>query len=390
MPRKKQKEEFESQDLYHHHDLKLKIVPNLVAKVSLSIVIIFVIIFIILILGLVGLRLIRKGTRLSYIPQPPTINKTYSPKGNTPLSVGTNKTSFGVMLGAPGMSISKRTEIAKELGATYFRTNTIRLQSWNGKCEECDAALNAGLKPLPSISNSGGSRQPSSPPSNIKEYKSKLSQILDAYPIEIVVVENEENSQLFYTGTPSEYGQELKAACEVAHQKGRKCTNGGLVSALTALLVYSDYKEKGEIAKANDFAARVFSLQERRLLNTQKAAEQIQKGKELIKEYRNSGADFVNFHWYIDDVNALEEAVNFLRKETGLPVITNEVGQQKNENPEQVTKTLQKLTSLKVPLVIWFSIDTPALGQARALINPDGSLRPNGEAFKNFVQSYQK
>ncbi|HXF81892.1 MAG TPA: hypothetical protein VNN19_03985 [bacterium] len=40
------------------------------------------------------------------------------------------------------------------------------------------------------------------------------------------------------------------------------------------------------------------------------------------------------------------------------------------------------MAELGLAHAIWFSIDAP---QARALINPDGTLRPSGEAFRAFL-----
>ena len=81
--------------------------------------------------------------------------------------------------------------------------------------------------------------QPTIPPEDMQVYKQTLWEILDKYRPIIIAVENEENSKIFYTGTPEEYSSQLKAACEVAHSKGIKCTNGGMVSSLVALLVYN-------------------------------------------------------------------------------------------------------------------------------------------------------
>ncbi len=62
--------------------------------------------------------------------------------------------------------------------------------------------------------------------------------------VENLVVENEENSSLFYIGSPETYAEQLRAACRAAHQEGVPCTNGGLVSSLVALLVWVfDHRE---------------------------------------------------------------------------------------------------------------------------------------------------
>ena len=61
--------------------------------------------------------------------------------------------------------------------------------------------------------------------------------------------------------------------------------------------------------------------------------------------------------------------------------ITNEVGQH-NEDPQQVTDVMGKIVELNIPYAVWFSVDS---NKARALIDTNGSLRPNGEAFKTFI-----
>mgnify|MGYP000114960707 FL=1 len=273
--------------------------------------------------------------------------------------------------------------LAKELGAVYIRPDSIFLDEWNGTCLECDLALKAGLKLVLTV-RANGRRQATSPPGDLAAYQRTLDQVLDRYRPAVLVVENEENSALFYTGTPEEYAAELEAACQVAHRKGVACANGGLVSTLVALLVYDSYMESGQKAKAEDFASRSLTPEQRRLLGSARHREQIGKGKALLASYRAAGADYVNFHWYIADPRALEEAVAYLRAQTGLPVITNEIGQH-NDDPDQTTTVMGKAMELGLPIAVWFSVDAP---KARALVNPDGSLRSTGEAFQRFIQEH--
>ncbi|MDR7568210.1 MAG: glycosyl hydrolase, partial [Armatimonadota bacterium] len=107
----------------------------------------------------------------------------------------------------------------------------------------------------------------------------------------------------------------------------------------------------------------------------------IEKGRALLSAYRAAGVDYVNFHWYIADTRALEEAAAYLRAQTGLPVITNEIGQH-TEDPNQTTAVMSKVMESGLPVAVWFSVDAP---KARGLVNLDGSLRPTGEAFRSFV-----
>ncbi len=287
---------------------------------------------------------------------------------------------FGLMLPSQLVRSPGGIQVAKTLGAVYFRPASIFLDQWNGTCPECDIALNAGLKLVLTVRNSGP--LPTPPPSDLAAYQRTLGTVLDKYHPVVLAVENEENSALFYTGTPEDYSAQLKAACQVAHQKGVPCTNGGLVSALVALLVYDHYVQTGQLAKAQDFAARTLTPEQQRQLNSAKAREQIDKGKTLLQAYRTAGVDYVNFHWYIADTPALGEAVDFLRAQTGLPIITNEIGQF-TDDPNQTTAVMAKIVELGLPIAVWFGLDGP---QARGLVNLDGSLRPTGEAFKRFIE----
>lgn len=288
---------------------------------------------------------------------------------------------FGVMLTGP-MALSLRVEVAQTLGAVYFRPESLFLDRWNGGCPACDAVMSAGLKLVLTVRANGPG--PTTPPSDLVTYRSTLRSVLARYRPEVLVVENEENSALFYTGTPEQYGAELQAACEVAHQRGVPCTNGGLVSALVALLVYHHYLEIGDHARAQDFLRRVFTPEQQQLVDSPRAREQLEKGKRLLAIYKTAGIDYVNFHWYIADPGALGEAVAYLHEQTGLPVLTNEVGQL-TDDPNQTWAIMSMIVELRLPIAIWFAQDGP---QARGLINRDGSLRPTGEAFQRFIQQH--
>lgn len=295
---------------------------------------------------------------------------------------------FGLLLS--GRDVKEKTRRARSVGARYYRTvQAVFTEAWNGRSEECEAAREAGLELVLTVRNGAGGGKPSGPPSDIEAYKRRLGEILDACKPVLLVVENEENSKaLFYTGTPEEYHRELTAAVEVAHARGIKCTNGGLVSDLVALLVAEAMAAKGEERRAEELLKR--SLGERgnikKLRASAKYREQAERGTALLAGYRKAGIDYVNFHWYNADPGDLGEAVAWLRETTGLPVIMNEVGQQKNEDPAQVRAIMGKIVELDLPVAIWFSIDVPEYAQARALFNEDGTLRPNGEAYRDFLR----
>jgi len=315
----------------------------------------------------------------------PTAAVTRIPQGTAGSQpVGANP--FGVMLAPQVVNSAQGMNAVKDLGVSYYRpSQAIFIDTWNGSCAECDAALQAGLKLVLTVRTGRGGLSPSAPPSDLAAFQRTLGDILDKYKPAVLVVENEENSAIFYTGSPEQYGAELKAACDIAHGRGVKCTNGGLVSALVALLAWDHYVAAGDAAGAQDFASKAFDPSQQRLLDTPQARAQIDKGKALLGVYKAAGIDYLNFHWYIADTAALDKSVAYLQAQAGLPIITNEVGQF-TDDPNQTKAVMQALVGLKIPIAVWFGLDGP---KAKGLMDTNGALRPTGQAFKDFIaQTY--
>ncbi len=302
---------------------------------------------------------------------------------------------FGLLLGADGVDDQYRVELVKALGVPYFRPWYVNVETWNGACYDlaCDLGPNAGLKLILTARNNVSEMPPfaTTPPQDGAAYRRNLSEILTRYHPEVLVVENEEDSAQYWGGTPEQYGALLKAACQVAHDQKIPCANGGLSSKTTALLVWADYIEHQQITDACNFvqhASAVLAPDLCRftaidhLSDEDKAA--LNTGRKLLEIYKSSGQDYLNFHWYIPDKNAFSEAVNHLRRVTNLPVMSNEIGQT-DQSPEAVQKLLSAAADLKLSYAVWFSLDRdPAV----ALQNEDGSLRPNGQAFREFMQAH--
>lgn len=297
---------------------------------------------------------------------------------------------FGIIA---NLNSPQKMAMVKDLRVTYFRpSDAIIIDKWDGKCAQCDAARQIDMKLILTVrANGGGVQNPTTPPKDIVAYQKTLGDVLDKYPPQVLVVENEENSSIFYTGTPPEYAVELQAACDVAHRKSIPCTNGGLVSGEVALLVWENYFVQGKTQPACDFAQRSFDANEAQRICAFKSLDQIParekdliaKGKALLDVYKTSSIDWMNFHWYIADPRALEESAAFLKAATNKPLMSNEMGQQ-DESPTTVTGLLVKSLDLQLPIVLWFSIDS---AQSKALNNPDATLRPTGDAFRSFMQA---
>lgn len=294
----------------------------------------------------------------------------------------TARNPFGVMLPARLMEEDAGVRVAKALGVRSVRPDAVLTATDTPTCPACGRFREAGFDLVLTVRHTSAPRTPSRPPRDLGAYGRAVEAVVARYRPALLVVENEENSALFYAGTPEEYGAQLRVACEAAHRLGTPCTNGGLVGRLVALLVYDGYRRAGQVERAADFARRVFPAELRGAADSPRAREQLERGRRLLRVYRQAGADFVNFHWYEADPGAFAEAVRTLRQQTSLPVVTNEVGQ-RNENPAQTTALMEKILQVGLPVAVWFGRDGP---RARGLVEPDGRLRATGAAFARFVR----
>lgn len=307
------------------------------------------------------------------------------------------QTKFGVLVnGRMGWNI--KIQVAKELGVSYIR-DAVVLQNWDGHDESTDKFLAAGFKIVLNVN--WGQAQRSGPvpyPTDTVEYKKILNNVLDKYRPELVVVENEETVKKYHTGPIEDYINELTAAITVAHSKGLKITNGGITNKELVLLVYNDYLERGMKKEAEDFARRC--VKPAFLKGTPDIQQSLENAKKLIEAYKRLPLDYVNIHIYEPVKNimvgtdervkqitpgAIQELINYVARVTGKKIISNESGE-RTSSPEVVTQMLNEFEKAKLDYLLWFSGDGE--GGSIALQNEDGSLRPNGEVFKKYMQDY--
>lgn len=310
---------------------------------------------------------------------------------NSPTPTPTPSTSnpFGIMTW--GNNDDTKMQIAKDLGAKYYRPLAVILDNNPLSCTECDAAIDKGFKLVLTIRANGGGGVPTVPPTDWDAFRSNLSQVLDKYQPEILVIENEENSNLFYTGSSQQYLDELKIGCEIAHSKNIKCTNGGLVSKLVVVLVSQSYQPDAN--KADDYLRRTLTPEDYTLVTASIGSplwlSQIQIGQDLLAGYKANGADFVNFHWHQENAETIPEAVTYLATASqGLPVINNEISPQKSNSPAQVTSFMQTMLNMNSPYVIWYSNDGDGVGGATALASKSGTLNDTGTTYRQFINDH--
>jgi hypothetical protein len=310
------------------------------------------------------------------------------------------QTKFGVLVHGM-MDVNTKMNVAKDLGVSYVRYAVI-LQNWKGSDPNVDNITSRGFKIIMNVNwglpQAQGMKSPVPFPRDMTQYKRILNDVLDKCKPELVVVENEELIKQYHTGPVEDYITELQTAVDVAHSKGLKVTNGGLTNKELTLLVYHDYLDRGMSHEANDFANRTMKPA---WLTGPDADDLYNKAKKLIEAYKTLPLDYVNIHIYEpiknmsggtrNDVtsitpNAIKEIIEYVARATGKKVITNESGTRSN-SPDLATQMLEEFAKENMEYVIWFSGD--GAGGAIGLQNEDGSLRPNGVAFKKFVEEHK-
>ncbi len=319
---------------------------------------------------------------------------------------------FGVLVNAAdGMppGINKKLSVAKELGVPYVRS-TITL-SGTPNLGEFNSLESNGFKVLLNVTygkqmENGVTQKRAVPGANeMNAYRNALSNALSTIKPEVVVIENEEANMNYYEVDPDKYLVQLKNAIDVVHGKGLKVTNGGITCRILTLLVYQDYRNRGMNQEAQDFASRCMPDDLKRDLPAMQyhkaLANQVEISRKLVEGYKNLPMDYVNFHWYEPvaertqnnspqniqsvDMKAFKEAVDYLRRVTGKEVMTNEIGQL-NQSSQIVQQMMQAVLEVKLPYAIWYSGDGGE-GKAVAVNNGDGTLRPYGTAFRDFIKN---
>ena len=294
---------------------------------------------------------------------------------------------FGLMFGGCSDVLA---DTAEELNAASIRMREF-VETWDGTSEWCAPFQERGLDLVLTIRNGSADGSASDPPADLGAYRERMRDIVATLQPRLLVVENEEDAAVFWSGTVPEYHAALKAACGAAHAEGALCANGGFTNRMAIVLTYVDFKRRGLDSKADSYAQRATytDAEYRRLVSAENAAAveaQAKEGRTFIKGYKDARSDYVNFHWYGRNARAFAQTVSFFKRKSGLPVISNEIGQY-DDDPSTITGLMDRVVRKSMDHAIWFSLDfySQAVDRTtRALHEPDGTLRPHGTAYKNF------
>lgn len=304
-------------------------------------------------------------------------------------------TKFGALIN--GEDGDDKITVCSKMGVQYVR-DAIILESYAGKAPMFESYQAKGYKILLNLNSdhvsAGGSKQASPFPTNMNSYKKSIESVLDKYVPEVAVIENEPANDGRYTGPIENYFTELRTAIDVCHARNIKVTDGSLNVAMVCILVYQDYVNQGLQSKADDFADRALSSVHLRVAQGKGSATmnaKLEKCQKMITAYKGMALDFVNIHWYepMGDNNdpnkaapgVAKEVADFLTKQTGKPVLTNEFGQD-NQSTSLITSMVNEFRLANLAYAIVFSGE--GISGAKPL-HKNTDLLMNGVAYRDAI-----
>lgn len=307
-------------------------------------------------------------------------------------------TKFGAMVNGT-MTTDQKISILDQLGVGYSRL-TLILSTWPSSANTYNKYLSSGIKVALNVlweAQSGGTRPF---PTDMAAYTSKLTNLLNTInPPDVVVIENEEDNEGYYSGPIDDYITELTTAVPIVHAKGLKVTNGGIHPRSVCYWVWKDFTDRGMTAEADAWMDATFN-------DTMKAAAingdndglnaAWAKTDTLLDAFTSLDIDYVNIHIYepINDVGdglvtipgAIQTLTDYIRTRTGKEMMSNECGQH-NLEASLVPSMLQAFQDANYAYAIWYNGE--GTGPAMALNDQTFpyALRDNGIAFADFMDS---
>jgi hypothetical protein len=317
------------------------------------------------------------------------------------------QTDVGVSLLGFGKTPQQRIDVAKQLGASWYRPAPVLLEEPEPICPDCQLAKAAGMKVALVIRNSASTAKASAASAD-EVFKRKVGDVVERYKPDLLIVEDEpDNQKDSFAGSAEEYGAELKAACEVAHSMNVRCANGGLSSKGTAGLVIdqrwkTDQIDAAKFANTIEFTRAsghdplnivvkkvgegksdldaIVGAAEKYL--AQNRAE-IDRARAFAGVVDASGADYFNFHWYELQPDVLPKLAEVLHELSKRPLMTGEVGQ-RSDRAFETGEKIRVLLDNGVRPVIWAAAD--AKDGAVGLVDGKGKLRATAAAFQREAQ----
>lgn len=276
----------------------------------------------------------------------------------------TSSTNFGALISG-NTNIDDEIKVLQKLGVNYVRYAII-LKNFHGEDKGYEKWVNAGFKVLLNLNYdqvSGSGRKVAVPfPTDMKKYRSMLEKVLDKYHPEVAVIENEPCTDAFHSGPIENYITELKTAVDVCKQRGIKVADGGIHVG------YVDMVMQGIMKNDN-------------IVETSK----------LINAYKTIDLDYVNTHakapfdkFSRENVypsGKLEGYADYLRQQTGKPVMCNEY----NQHNSSTTLMTGSVGGFKNGKYIYVIARSGSGSQDGASLNKGTNLTDLGVAFRDAV-----
>ncbi|QEC69055.1 hypothetical protein FRZ67_17700 [Panacibacter ginsenosidivorans] len=281
------------------------------------------------------------------------------------MAITTSSTNFGALISG-STTINDEITICQKLGVKYVRYAII-LKDFTGVDKGYEKWVNAGYKVLlnlnyDNVTSNTGKRSPVPFPTDMVQYRSLLTKVLDKYQPEIAVIENEPCTDQFHSGPIEDYITELKTAVDVCNKRGIAVADGGL---------HVDYVE----LVMSGWASKTANS-----LETQK----------LIAAYKTMNLTYVNTHvaspfnsnQNVYPVGTLENDADYLRTQTGKPVICNEY----NQNSTSTTLMTGTVGGFKAGNYKYVITRSGSGTDGGASLNQGTSLTSLGKAYRDAIQ----
>jgi dienelactone hydrolase len=241
----------------------------------------------------------------------------------------------------------------------------------------------------------------SSPPDNIEDYIDFVYNLVNRYKdsVDFWAVENEMNTETFWSGTLEEYNQVLETAYKTIKEvdPDAQVLDSGMASMTYGICIARDMYEKGNTQEAvtffNEYYKRRGLTISSQDLNQVLYSEEAQKVYKIMDDhFKNPYYDIYQLHFY-EDYSVLDEVITFIKThlEEEKQIFAVEMGYayrdytyNVKDHAEDTVKLMVSLLAEKVPVQIYL----PLIGSQeeneewRGLLSPERERRPALYSYK--------
>jgi PKD repeat protein len=207
-------------------------------------------------------------------------------------------TQWGALLA--GLDVEQKVTIIQAFGGTCCRI-LVTLSSYDGSDHAFEVLTDAGIKVIPNLSWDPNGSNKFVNQSQYSAYKAKLQQYLTKYKPEVVVLENEPTTDVFFLDNIQNYIDQLAFAVPIVKAFGVKVTDGAIHVPL--------------IEQCMNAGSRILTGN----------AGDVQK---LIEAFKTIPTDYVNIHCKASGnsvpIDYISKAANYLRVTCKKEIMSNE------------------------------------------------------------------